>query len=352
MDALSVTLISAVTSGAISLTLAWVSGRQQRRDSERVQRETRTMAYLNPLRWHTAEVHHRLSLYATSVDRDGCYPPAQVLTDPREMEGKGADWFAGKGVALGSSVWMTACLFAQMTRTRHDLPFLRLAGNDDTRLPGLLQKVHAAFAACEIYYATQSSIGTDALLEPEGRLRSYREFCDLLAEPDRRVWADPVTWFLIAVAHGERRPALQRVLDALSELSAFLDDSLAGGASLRARHGAEIHRPRGRSPVTGTGTGTGTGPGPGRGADPDTGASGDSDARGGAGSGPDAGVGRGRVPSLPPHPIPAPGPHLSRDPVLRPDPSRDPVPRPTPDPGSRPGYGPGAGPGQGPDLGL
>ncbi|MFD7794763.1 hypothetical protein [Streptomyces sp. NPDC059759] len=335
MDALSVTLISAVTSGAISLTLAWVSGRQQRRDSERVQRETRTMAYLNPLRWHTAEVHHRLSLYATSVDRDGCYPPARVLTDPREMEGKGADWFAGKGVVLGSSVWMTACLFAQMTRTRHDLPFLRLAGNDDTRLPGLLQKVHAAFAACEIYYATQSSIGTDALLEPEGRLRSYREFCDLLAEPDRRVWADPVTWFLIAVAHGERRPALQRVLDALSELSAFLDDSLAGGVSLRARHGAEIHRPRGRSPVTGAGAG--------RGADPDAGASGDSDAGGGAGSGPDTGVGRGRVPSLSPHPIPAPGP----------DPSRDPVPRPTPDPGSRPGYGPepGAGPGQGPDLG-
>ncbi|MET8452349.1 hypothetical protein [Streptomyces sp. NPDC005209] len=72
--------------------------------------------------------------------------------------------------------------------------------------------VHVAFAACEVYYATQSSIGTDVLLEPEGRLRSYREFCDLLAEPDRRVWADPL----------------------------FLDDSLAGGASLRARWGAEL----------------------------------------------------------------------------------------------------------------
>lgn len=279
------------------------------------------------------------------MDRDGCYPPAQVLTDPREMEGKGADWFAGKGVVLASSVWMTACLFAQMTRTRHDLPFLRLAGNDDTRLPGLLQKVHAAFAACEIYYATQSSIGTDALLEPEGRLRSYREFCDLLAEPDRRVWADPVTWFLIAVAHGERRPALQRALDALSELSAFLDDSLAGGASLRARHGAEIHRPRGGSPVTGAGAGAG----------------GDLGAGAGAGSGPDAGVGRGRVPSLSPHPIPAPGPDPSPDPVLRPIPAPgpnsgpDPVPRPTPDPGPRPGPEPGAGPGldagQGPDPG-
>ncbi|MEU8789342.1 hypothetical protein [Streptomyces sp. NPDC048643] len=314
MDALSVTLISAVTSGAISLTLAWLSSRQQRRDGERVQRESRTMAYLNPLRRHTAEVHHRLSLYATSVEREGCYPPAQVLTDPRRMEGKGADWFTGKGVVLGSSVWMTACLFAQMNRTRHDLPFLRLAGNDDTRLPGLLQKVHAAFAACEIYYATQSSLGTDALLEPEGRLRSYREFCDLLAEPERRVWADPVIWFLIAVAHGERRPALQRALDALSELSAFLDDSLAGGASLRARHDAEIHRPPGRSPGAGAGPAAGTG----------------------AGAGPDAGAsaGRGQAPHLPAGPIPAPGP----------TPSLDPGPLPGPDAGPGPTSAPGTGP--------
>ncbi|MFE9811573.1 hypothetical protein [Streptomyces sp. NPDC005548] len=308
MDALSVTLVSAVTSGAVSLTLAWLSSRQQRRDSERVQRETRTMAYLNPLRWHTAEVHHRLSLYATSVEHHGCYPPAQVLTEPREMEGEGAVWFAGKGVVLGSSVWMIACLFAQMTRTRHDLPFLRLAGNDDTRLPGLLQKVHAAFAACEIYYATQSSIGTDALLEPEGRLRSYREFCDLLAEPERRVWADPLIWFLIAVAHGERRPALQRALDALSELSAFLDDSLAGGASLRARHGAEIHRPPGQSPGAGAG--------------PDAGAG--------------AGEGRGRTPALPPNTIPAPGPRPRRDPGPRLDPSPGPGPGPAPAPGTGP----------------
>lgn len=316
MDALSVTLVSAVTSGAISLTLAWLSGRQQRRDSERVQRETRTMAYLNPLRWHTAEVHHRLSLYATSVERHGCYPPAQVLAEPREMEGKGAVWFAGKGVVLGSSVWMTACLFAQMTRTRHDLPFLRLAGNDDTRLPGLLQKVHAAFAACEIYYATQSSIGTDALLEPEGRLRSYREFCDLLAEPERRVWADPVIWFLIAVAHGERRPALQRALDALSELSAFLDDSLAGGASLRARHGAEIHRPPGRSPA---GAGAGAGAGVGTGAAP--------------GQDLEAGAGHVRAAStVPPNPIPAPGPR----PRLDPGPDTGPSPRPAPAPGIAP----------------
>ncbi|MEU3917833.1 hypothetical protein [Streptomyces sp. NPDC029004] len=240
MDTLSVALVSALTSGAISTGLVWLTSRQQRRDSERAQRETHNMSYLNPLRWHTAEAHHRLSLYATSVDQRGFYRPAQVLNEPQEIDGKNAAWFAGAGVALVSSVWMTACLFAQMTRARHDIPFLRLPGKDDTTLAALILKVHVAFAACDVYYATQSSIGTDVLLEAEGRLRSYREFCDLLSQPDRRVWADPLIWFHLAVANGERRPNLQRALDAMHELSAFLDDSLAGGASLRARWDAEL----------------------------------------------------------------------------------------------------------------
>ncbi|MCF3129984.1 hypothetical protein [Streptomyces olivochromogenes] len=240
MDTLLVALVSALTSGIISMGLAWLTSRQQRRDGKRVQRETQNTSYLNPLRWHTAEVHHRLSLFATSVERHGCYRPAQVLGEPREIDGKSAAWFAGAGIALVSSVWMTACLFAQMTRARHDIPFLSLPGKDDTRLAALILKVHVAFAACEVYYATQSSIGTDVLLEPEGRLRSYREFCDLLAEPDRRVWADPLIWFHLAIANGHRGPNLERALDALHELSVFLDDSLAGGASLRARWDAEL----------------------------------------------------------------------------------------------------------------
>ncbi|MFD4143098.1 hypothetical protein [Streptomyces sp. NPDC058572] len=240
MDTVSVAVVSALTSGAISLGLVWLTSRQQRRNDKRIQRDTQNMTYLNPLRWHTAEAHHRLSLYATSVDRHGFYRPAQVLNEPQEIDGKDAAWFAGTGIALVSSVWMTACLFAQMTRTRHDIPFLRLPGKDDTKLATLILKVHVAFAACDIYYATQSSIGTDALIEPEGRLRSYREFCELLSQPDRRAWADPIIWFHLAIANGERRPNLQRALDALHELSGFLDDSLAGGASLRARWDAEL----------------------------------------------------------------------------------------------------------------
>lgn len=240
VDTLSVTLVSALTSGVISASLAWLTSRQQRRDSNRTQRETHNMSYLNPLRWHTAEAHHRLSLYATSIDRHGFYRPAQVLNEPREIDEQSSAWFAGTGVALVSSIWMTACLFAQMTRARHDIPFLRLPGKDDTRLAALILRVHVAFAACDVYYATQSSIGTDVILEPEGRLRSYREFCDLLLQPDRRVWADPLIWFHLAIANGERRPGLQRALDALQELSEFLDESLAGGASLRSRWDAEF----------------------------------------------------------------------------------------------------------------
>ncbi|WP_190017434.1 hypothetical protein [Streptomyces lucensis] len=240
MNTLLVTLVSALTSGVISTSLVWMTSQQQRRDNRRTQREAHNTSYLNPLRWHAAEAHHRLSLYATSVDRHDCYQPAQVLNEPGEIDDKDPAWFAGRGVALVSSVWMVACLFAQMTRTRLDIPFLRLPGQDDTKLTALILKVQVAFAACDVYYATQSSIGTDVILEPEGRLRSYREFCELLSQPDRRVWADPLIWFHLAIAQGERRLNLQRVLDALHELSGFLDDSLAGGASLRARWSSEL----------------------------------------------------------------------------------------------------------------
>ncbi|WP_327291876.1 hypothetical protein [Streptomyces sp. NBC_01198] len=240
MDTASTAAISALTSGAVSLGLVVAANRQQRRDGSRAQRETQNMTYLNPLRWHTAETHHRLSLYAVRVDRQGFYGPAQVIRAPEEIDGKDATWFAGTGCALVSSVWITACLFAQMTRARSDLPFLRLSGRDDTRLSTSIMKVHVAFAACGVFYATQSSIGTDALLEPEGRLRSYREFCSILADPERRAWADPLVRFHLAIANGDRREELRRVLEALRTLSDFLDNTLAGGASLRARWDAEL----------------------------------------------------------------------------------------------------------------
>ncbi|MEU3460790.1 hypothetical protein ABZ721_12635 [Streptomyces sp. NPDC006733] len=240
MDAVSTAVVSALTSGAISLSLVLLANRQQRRDGSRAQRETQNMTYLNPLRWHAAETHHRLSLYAVRVDRHGAYRPAQVIGDPQDLDGKDAAWFAGTGCALVSSVWITACLFAQMTRARHDVPFLRLSNKDDTELITSIMKVHVAFAACGVLYATQSSIGTDALLEPEGRLRSYREFCTVLAEPERRAWANPLIHFHLAIAGGDRRTELQRALEALSALSDFLDGTLAGGASLRARWDAEL----------------------------------------------------------------------------------------------------------------
>ncbi|MFE5325461.1 hypothetical protein ACFRCG_03445 [Embleya sp. NPDC056575] len=110
MDTVSTAVVSALVSGAISLSLALVANRQQRRDGNRAQRETQNMKYLNPLRWHTAETHHRLSLFAVSVDRYGSYRAAQVVREPRDIDGKDASWFAGTGCALVSSVWITACL--------------------------------------------------------------------------------------------------------------------------------------------------------------------------------------------------------------------------------------------------
>ncbi|MET9695185.1 hypothetical protein ABZY81_43655 [Streptomyces sp. NPDC006514] len=240
VNTLMTALVSALTSGVVAIVTLLLSGRQQRRVDERAEREQLNVRYLNPLRWHAAEVHYRLSLIVAAVDEAGSYPPALVVDEPHEIEGKQPDWFMGHGCALISSTYLTACLFTQLMRVRDDFPFLRLAKGDDTKLATLILRVHIAFLSDGgVYYVTQPSIGSDALLDPDGRLRSYREFCELLMDPARRVWVDILIRFHLEAARGDSRARADRVLTALRDLSDFLDKSLAGGASLHARWTAE-----------------------------------------------------------------------------------------------------------------
>ena len=117
------------------------------------------------------------------------------------------EWFNGWGVYLVSSAYLTACLFAQMKKLREDYPYVRLDNLQDTQLAALMLKVSLAFKRdLGIYYPTQPSIGEDMLVRTEGRLRSYREFCELLRVPEKRIWMDRLVEFTLmqAVERGGR----------------------------------------------------------------------------------------------------------------------------------------------------
>jgi hypothetical protein len=77
------------------------------------------------------------------------------------------------------------------------------------------------------------------ILAAEDRLIGYREFCELLLTPTRRVWLDRLIAYYLETGRGMK---LGRVADAIAEmetLSAFLDDVTDGDESVRSRLAAE-----------------------------------------------------------------------------------------------------------------
>jgi hypothetical protein len=53
------------------------------------------------------------------------------------------------------------------------------------------------------------------------------------------VWLDRLIQFHLDIARGGRREAVVRLIDAIRQLSGFLDDCVAGGHSITARLQAE-----------------------------------------------------------------------------------------------------------------
>jgi hypothetical protein len=183
--------------------------RHQRRREERRQRQDLNARYLNPLRLHLVENHYRLADTLQRIDaQGGQYEAMLTIGDPAEISDKDAAWFNGTGCALTSSVYLTACLFAQLKRVREDLPYLRLTADDDTQLAALLLGVQLGYLHdLGIYYVTQPSIGESMQVHRADRLRTYREFCERLQDPDERIWLDRLIQFHVDTARGTKARA-------------------------------------------------------------------------------------------------------------------------------------------------
>lgn len=234
-------VIAAVTSVMVTGLSLLLGDRQQRRREEQARRRDLNARYLNPLRLHLVENYYRLS---DTVHRAGAgggrYEPALTIAGPAEISGKDAAWFNGTGCALASSVYLTACLFAQLKKVRDDLPYLQLTAGDDTRLAGLLLGVQQGYlSGLGVFYVTQPSIGQSMWVPGQDRLLTYREFCELLQDPHQRVWLDRLIQFHLDTAAGHTGGRTGQLIDAIRQLSAFLDIRVGGGHSIQSRLQAE-----------------------------------------------------------------------------------------------------------------
>jgi hypothetical protein len=76
-------------------------------------------------------------------------------------------------------------------------------------------------------------------LPEQNRLITYREFCEMLQNPEKRVWFDRLITFYIETGKGEKQARIQAVLNAIKELSRFLDKHIGQGVSIEERFRAE-----------------------------------------------------------------------------------------------------------------
>jgi hypothetical protein len=88
-------------------------------------------------------------------------------------------------------------------------------------------------------YVAQISLGQEMWHPEEKRLITYREFCQLLQEPDLRPWIEPLVLYHLLLARGENLGRVRLLVDATAELAKFLDGHAGGGDSIKSRSDAE-----------------------------------------------------------------------------------------------------------------
>ena len=190
-------------------------------------------------------------------------------TRPPDVSSKSVEWFSGEGAYLISSAYLVAGLFFLLRKLKEDRPYIPLARkqseyqDDDTILINLVNDVSRAFLRSHgVYFLVQPAIGYEMFLPEQDRLVTYKEYAEILRDPETRVWFDRLlTYFQDAagdryfdhlvsedateplppeVEHGRRRfeerlRSLTQAVDAIGLISIFLDEEVGGGPSIHKR---------------------------------------------------------------------------------------------------------------------
>jgi len=211
----------------------------RQREEAKAQQHAVNLTYLNPLRLWLEETYIRLRDIASRLEQGHCDVLLTVHA-PAEVSAQEARWFNEEGCYLISSCYVTACLFFTIKQLRDNVPYLRLSRQGDTELMTHTFAVSQAFLQdLGIYYVIQPSIGTDVYLASQQRLMTYREFCQLLQCPERRVWCDRLLQFYLDVGQQQRAANVAAVLRAIRHLSCLLDQHIGQGSAIAERLQAE-----------------------------------------------------------------------------------------------------------------
>lgn len=224
-------VISALTSLVVAIATQYWNTKLKQEEIDRENRSKLNLSYLNPLRFALERAYFRISkiLKLIEAQDDEFREKISLISDPSEIADKDETWFTfdAAGYYLISSCYMTACLFFQISKMRNEIPYLNLGKKDDAKITTLMYEVTHHFLAHQgIYHVIQDSIGIDMYLSEEKRLMSYREFCQLLKKPEERKWFDKLIKFYIEVGSGKRTGQIRELVEAISQLLGFIEESL------------------------------------------------------------------------------------------------------------------------------
>src|ERR1700724_1515071 len=207
---MDVKILAGLIAAATTIVVVPLTHRLQVWIADRQQRGQINSKYLNPLRLYAEEVYFRL--FEISF-KPGFASFLRSVQEEKELTQREDVWFTGTGCYLASSCYFTACLFASIAKVRTDIPYLRLGRKADTELLRQTFLVSRAFLQdLGIFYPIQHSIGWEMFRD--GRLLTYREFCQVLKIAKRRLWFDRLTRFYLDLASDNER-ARQRAQAAL-----------------------------------------------------------------------------------------------------------------------------------------
>lgn len=234
-------IISAFTSVLVVLVTYGLNSYRENKAKEKQETDRIISTYLNPLRFYLVENYFRLSEILIKIANDGEKNEKLLyITNVKEISEQSPEWFNNYGCYLISSCYMTARLFYQLDKIRQELSYLRLSKKDDTELITLITILSRCFRQdYGIYYLIQPSIGNDMYLASEKRLITYREFCQLLQNPETRVWFDRLLNFYIETGQGQKLKRIEDIMGAIQSMSLFLDRVAGGGKSIKERLEAE-----------------------------------------------------------------------------------------------------------------
>ncbi len=233
-------VISALTSLVVAITTQYWNTKLKQEEIDRENRSKLNFSYLNPLRFALERAYFRISKILKLIEEQNneFKEKMLVISDPNEISEKDENWFTfdASGYYLISSCYMTACLFFQISKMRNEIPYLTLDKKGDARITTLMYEVIHSFLAHQgIYHVVQDSIGIDMYITEEKRLMSYREFCQLLKNPEKRKWFDKLIYFYIDVSYGKRTEQVREIVNAISQLLGFIEESLNAGTAAKER---------------------------------------------------------------------------------------------------------------------